>query len=90
MHGFCNASQKAFTAAIYIRVENEGGEAEVTLVISKARLTPIKKQFIPCLKLLGATFLAHLMNSVKHSLDKTRQPCELNMYNWNDLYTLLC
>ena len=90
LHGFSDASQKAFAAAIYIRVEYEGGEPEVTLVTSKTRVAPIKKQSIPRLELLGATILARLMNTVKHSLDKTKLPCELNMYYWTDSYTTLC
>ena len=90
LHGFCDASQKTFAAAIYICLEYEGGEPEVTLVTSKTRVAPIKKQFIPRLKLLRAAILAQLMNTVKQSLDKTRLPCELDMYYWTDLDTTLC
>ena len=76
LHGFCDASQKVFAAAIYMHVKYEDGEPEDTLVTSKARVAPIKKQAIPHLKLLGTTILACLINTMKHSLGKTRLPCE--------------
>ena len=90
LHGFSDASKRAFAAVIYLRVEYEGEEPEVTLVAAKTRVSPIKRQSIPRLELLGATILARLMNTVRSSLAKTRLPGELGMYYWTDSYTTLC
>ena len=90
LHGFSDASERAFAAVIYLRVEYEGEEPEVTLVAAKTRVAPIKRQSIPRLELLGATILARLMNTVRSLLAKTRLPGELSMYYWTDSYTTLC
>ena len=90
LHGFSDASERAFAAVTYLRVEYEGKEPEVTLIAAKTRVAPIKRQSIPRLELLGATILARLMNTVRSSLAKTRLPCDLGIYYWTDSYTTLC
>ena len=44
LHGFCDASERAFTAVIYLRSVCVDGTVEVTLVAAKTRVSPIKKQ----------------------------------------------
>ena len=91
LHGFSDASERAFAAVVYLRVEYQGQTPEISLVASKTRVAPIKKQSIPRLELLGATILARLMDTVKSSLVKARMSCELlNVYYWTDSYTTLC
>ena len=68
LHGFCDASEQAFAAVIYLRSTNEEGIVEVTLVASKTRVSPLKWQTIPRLELLGAVILSRLMNNVTVSL----------------------
>ena len=51
LHGFCDASNKAFAAVIYLRTEHANGVVEVNFVASKTRVTPIKPQTIPRLEL---------------------------------------
>ena len=65
LHGFCDASEQAFGAVVYMRSVYENG---VSLVASKTRVAPTKKQTIPHLELLGAVILSHLMSSVTTSL----------------------
>jgi len=60
---------RAFAAVVYLHVEYEGQIPEINLVASKTRVALIKRQPIPRLELLGATILAHLMDTV---LDKAR------------------
>lgn len=64
VHGFCNASDNAFAAVVYLRTEHCTGEVEVNLMASKTRVTPIKKQTTPRLELMGANLLARLTDSI--------------------------
>ncbi|NEV48947.1 hypothetical protein EUZ93_00110, partial [Wolbachia pipientis] len=64
LHGFCDASEAAYGACVYIRERNERGEITVTLVCSKSRVAPMKALSLPRLELCGAVLLAKLMNRV--------------------------
>ena len=74
LHGFSDASCKAYAAVVYLRTEHANGDIEVNLVASKARVAPIKRQSIPRLELLGATILARLMKTIEKSLVSLRIP----------------
>ena len=54
LHGFSNASEKAYAAVIYLRKVYTDGSIDSMLVSSKTRIAPIKRQTIPRLELLGA------------------------------------
>ena len=88
LHGFSDASSKAYAAVVYLRTVHHNGEIEVNLVASKTRVAPIKKQSIPRLELLGATILARLMNSVRKALTSLNTTPEI--FCWTDSYTVLC
>ena len=62
LHGFSDASCKAYAAVVYLRTEHANGDIEVNLVASKARVAPIKRQSIPRLELLGATIEKSLVS----------------------------
>lgn len=58
LHGFSDASKKAFAAVVYLHVyEHKCIPPDVRLVASKTRMAPVKKQLIPQLELLGTTIL---------------------------------
>ena len=65
IHGFSDASERAYAAVVYIRNTYSDGRIEVKLVASKSRVAPIKAQTIPRLELLGALILARLVNKLK-------------------------
>ena len=66
LHGFSDASEKAYAAVVHLRTTaRPEGNIEVCLVASKTRVTPMKRQSIPRLKLLGALLLARLLNNAK-------------------------
>lgn len=50
LHGFSDASEKAFGAAIYLRVIYGDTTSSVRLVVAKAKVTPIKLVTIPKLE----------------------------------------
>ena len=67
LHGFCDASSKAYAAVIYLVVETEIGNL-TKLLCSKTRVAPIKTVTIPRLELLSALLLSRLVNTVTLAL----------------------
>jgi hypothetical protein len=67
LHGFGDASKKAYSAVIYFVYRTDVG-VYVRLLTSKARVAPLKTTSIPRLELMSARLLAQVMNSVKVSL----------------------
>ena len=58
LHGFCDASEKAYATVIYLRTVYTDSSVELCLVGSKTRVAPIRGHTIPGLELLGAVILA--------------------------------
>ena len=85
LHAFSDASEAAYATVIYMRIMYESGEVDVKFVTSKAKVTPIHKQTIPRLELIGAGLMAKLMNSVKSVLqDELHIAQEIKTYYWVD------
>jgi len=68
LHGFSDASEHAYAAAVYLRTTYTDGSISVTLIASKTRVSPVKKQSIPRLELLGAQILTRLTDTVLNQL----------------------
>ncbi|XP_075155812.1 uncharacterized protein LOC142229153 [Haematobia irritans] len=66
-HGFCDASEKAYAAVLYVRVESNDS-VSTSLVSSKTRVAPIKTLSIPRLELCGATLLAEMIDNILSQL----------------------
>ena len=62
LHGFSDASELAYAAVVYLRMVNFDGKHYTSLVMSKTKVAPIKKQTIPRLELCGAVILAKILN----------------------------
>ena len=71
IHGFSDASESAYGAVVYLRVENNSGNIVTKLVTSKSRVAPIKGEIISSLELMGDVVLAQLINSVQSALSGT-------------------
>lgn len=67
IHVFCDASEAAYGACIYIRCTNIIGEVTCSLLASKSRVAPVKRVTIPRLELCVALLGAQLLDSVKKS-----------------------
>lgn len=68
MHGFCDASESAYGACIYLRTTDKKGEHHVSLVCSKSRVAPIQPLTLPRLELCAALLLARLYVSTYEAL----------------------
>ena len=80
LHGFSDASEQAFAAAINFRAAYSDGTVTTRLVAAKTRVTPMKKQSIPRLELLGALILARLANAIETALASVDILGRLNDY----------
>ncbi|XP_037823625.1 uncharacterized protein LOC119611991 [Lucilia sericata] len=78
-HGFCDSSELAYAANIYVRVETNCN-VYTNLLVCKTKVAPIKKPSLPRLELCGAVLLANLIESVIPNLN-------INLYSlylWSD------
>ncbi|XP_062713522.1 uncharacterized protein LOC134290400 [Aedes albopictus] len=80
IHGFCDASEAAYGACLYLRCVLNSGEISVRLITSKSRVAPLedlarkkKRQSIPRLELSSALLLSHLYEKVTGSLQLPHQ-----------------
>ncbi|XP_046142128.1 uncharacterized protein LOC123987879 [Osmia bicornis bicornis] len=85
LHGFCDASERAYAAAVYVRLPSTSTMANVHLLIAKTKLAPIKLCSIPRLELCGALLLARLMVAVRDGI----LPLRATLYAWTDTSVVL-
>ena len=86
LHCFCDASEKAYAIATYLRSKYENGLVDVNLIAAKTRVTPLKKQSIPTLELFGANILARLASSIHRTLELSQ---DVEIFYWLDSKTVL-
>ncbi|XP_059223205.1 uncharacterized protein LOC131996995 [Stomoxys calcitrans] len=80
MHGFADASKRAYGCCIYIRTVAEDGRITVRLWSAKSRVAPLKTQSLPRLELLAAELLSELVCKTKANF-----PLDINgTYLWTD------
>jgi len=82
LHGFSDASENAYATALYLRMVYTHGTVSVCLVALKTGVSPVKKQTIPRLELLGALIMTRLKDTVikqlppkLHRVDSTATLC---------------
>ncbi|XP_031331853.1 uncharacterized protein LOC116162378 [Photinus pyralis] len=77
LHGFCDAAEKAYGAAVYTRSK----DGEVTLLTSKTKVAPIKTKItILKLELCAAVLLARLLEKAATALEIPN----ITIYAWSD------
>ena len=80
LHGFADASQKAYAAVVYLRVLYSDTSISIALVTAKTKVAPISLQTIPRLELCAAVLLSKLLRSIMFDLQITME----NVYAWSD------
>ena len=80
LHGFSDASEAAYSAVVYLRTVDTEGNIKTSLVSSKTKVSPIKRQTIPWLELCGALLLAKLLNHITRILEILM----IDLYAWTD------
>ena len=86
LHGFGDASKKAYCAAVYLVAETTGSIYS-TLLCSKTRTAPLKAFSIPRLELLAAKILTTIIATVLTALSKQTVVDEVRY--WSDSMTVL-
>ncbi|RYA67626.1 hypothetical protein DD595_26120, partial [Enterobacter cloacae complex sp. 4DZ3-17B2] len=78
-HGFCDASQRAYAATVYVRVVTVS-KVFVSLLTSKTRVAPKKYISIPRLELCAAELLTRLLKWTISSFDVS----DSAVFAWSD------
>jgi len=65
LHAFCDSSERAYDACVYVQTTSQGSNLQSMLLCAKTR---VKKLTIPRLELCGAVLLAKLVDTVKRAL----------------------
>ncbi|XP_073949064.1 uncharacterized protein [Choristoneura fumiferana] len=85
VHGFCDASSKAYGAVAYLRVKTEEGEIKTGLIAAKTRVAPVKPVSLPRLELCGAVLLSRLLKQIAEAM---RIPTT-QVFAWTDSLVVL-
>lgn len=86
LHGYSDASKRAYGAVVYARCIAADGSISVKLVASKSRVAPIKPVTIPRLELCGAKLLAELVEKITSTMNIKFDDVTL----WCDSSIVLC
>ncbi|XP_055711438.1 uncharacterized protein LOC129806693 [Phlebotomus papatasi] len=84
LHGFSDASEKAFSAVVYAKGIDEKGQAIVNLVMAKSRVAPLSPITIPRMELNGCVLLAQIMEKLKDALSNRK----IEVHAWTD--SMIC
>ena len=68
LHGFGDASRKAYATVIYLQITTTMG-SYVKFLASRSRVAPVKEETIPRLELLAALIVARLTSHVGEALE---------------------
>lgn len=72
IHGFCDASQHAYGACVYVRTRLKSDEYRSELLCSRSRVAPLKAISLPRLELSAALLLARLIEKIRELLELTQ------------------
>ena len=85
LHFFCDASLKAYGGCCYIRCIDKEGRIHTGLIMSKARVAPMKYHTIPRLELQSAVVVAKMSSMLAKQLDLS----VVQTYFWTDSQIVL-
>lgn len=80
LHGFADASSRAYGAVIYVQLRKHNQNYAANLLLSKSRVAPLKTVSIPRLELSAMNLLALVMSQTMEKMDWKGVPYTL----WTD------
>ena len=84
LHGFADASDKAYGAAVYVRLTGESGRWQTTLLHAKAKAAPVKTVTTPRLELCAAELLGRTVEQITRALGKIVKIDQTQVHCWSD------
>lgn len=83
IHVFCDASEWAYGAVSYLRIESSQGKVQLAFLIARSRVAPKKQLLVPRLELCAALCGAQLADVLRKELEYRR------ITLWSDSTTVL-
>jgi len=80
VHGFADASSRAYAAVVYLRVTHSESNFQVSLICAKTNIAPVKTISIPRLELNAVVLLGRLLMWTQRALSFSSVPT----YEWTD------
>nr|XP_012230570.1 PREDICTED: uncharacterized protein LOC105676913 [Linepithema humile] len=80
IHGFADASSRAYAAVVYLRVLHSMSSFQISLLVAKTKVASVKTASIPRLELNAIVLLSRL---IKWTLSSLRIP-STPVYGWTD------
>ena len=89
LHVFCDASEKAYAACVYVVSTNNRGERSSNLLVAKCKVSPLKTQSIPRLELCAVLLGSRLVLLVIQALERISVNIRATT-GWSDSTIVLC
>ncbi|KMQ82601.1 hypothetical protein RF55_22423 [Lasius niger] len=80
LHGFADASERAYAAVVYARVRLDEISSEPLLLTAKTKVAPIRQVSLPRLELCATALLTKLVSHVQRTMELADAPTHL----WSD------
>lgn len=87
IHGFADASEKAYAAVVYLRISHSPCNIQTFFVCAKSKVAPLKRISIPRLELCAALLLSNLIHYVQETYKKYM--CFTDTFAWSDSSVVL-